>query len=67
VLHNVEQGGAERLVGLELSQGGVATMLKNGMSEEEIGVTALRETAQRLFGDAIVPWYFSYRVRLGVR
>jgi hypothetical protein len=42
VLHNIEQGGAERLVGLELSQGGVATLLKNGMSEE-IGVTALRE------------------------
>ena len=67
VLHNVEQGGVERLVGLELSQGGVATLLKNGVSEEEIGITALRETAQRLLGDAIVPWYFSYRVRLGVK
>lgn len=67
VLHNVEQGGAERLVGLELSQGGVATLLKNGVSEEEIGITALRETIQRLLGDAIVPLYFSYRVRLGVK
>jgi len=67
VMHNVEQGGAERLVGLELSQGGVATLVKSGMSENEIGVTALRESAHRLLGDAIVPWYFSYRVRLGVR
>jgi SAM-dependent methyltransferase len=67
VLHNVEQGGAERLVGLELSQGGVATLLKNGVSEEEIGITALRETAQRLLGDSIVPLHFSYRVRLGVK
>jgi len=67
VLHNVEQGGAERLVGLELSQGGVATLLKNGVSEDEIGITRLRETAQRVLGDAIVPWYFSYRVRLGVK
>jgi ubiquinone/menaquinone biosynthesis C-methylase UbiE len=67
LLHNVEQGGAERLVGLELSQGGVATLLKNGVSEQEIGITALRETARRLLGDAVVPWYFSYRVRLGVK
>lgn len=67
LLHSVEQGGAERLVGLELSQGGVATLLKNGVGEDEIGITALREVAQRVLGDAIVPWYFSYRVRLGVK
>jgi SAM-dependent methyltransferase len=67
VLHNVEQGGVERLVGLELSQGGVATLVKNGVSEAEIGITALREAAQRALGDAIVPWYFSYRVRMGVK
>jgi len=67
VLHHTEQGGAERLVGLELSQGGVATLLKNGVSEQEIGITALREAAQRVLGDAIVPWYFSYRMRVGVR
>src|SRR3954447_21869479 len=67
LLHNVEQGGVERLIGLELSQGGVATLLKNGVSEDEIGITALRETAQRVLGDAIVPWYFSYRMRLGVK
>src|SRR4051812_45862989 len=67
VLHHVEQGGAERLVGLELSQGGVATLLKNGVSEQEVGITALREVAQRVLGDAIVPWYFSYRMRVGVK
>jgi hypothetical protein len=42
-------------------------LLKNGVSEEEIGITALRATVQGLLGDAIVPWYFSYRVRLGVK
>jgi SAM-dependent methyltransferase len=67
VLHHIEQGGAERLVGLELSQGGVATLLKHGVGEEEVGITALRATAQRVLGDAIVPWYFSYRMRVGVR
>ena len=67
VLHHVEQGGTERLVGLELSQGGVATLLKHGVGEDEIGITALREAAGRLLGDAIVPWYFSYRMRVGVK
>jgi hypothetical protein len=62
-----EEGGAERFVGLELSQDGVATLLKNGVSEDEIGITALREAARRLLGDAIVPWYFSYRIRVGVK
>jgi SAM-dependent methyltransferase len=67
VLHHTEQGGAERLIGLMRSQGGIATLLKNGVSEEEIGLTALREAAYAALGDAIVPWYFSYRVRVGVK
>jgi hypothetical protein len=67
LLHHVEQGGAERLVGLELSQGGVASLLKNGLSEDEIGITALRAIAQRVLGDASVPWYFSYRMRVALK
>jgi SAM-dependent methyltransferase len=67
LLKHVEHGGAERFVGLELSQGGVATLLKNGVSEDEIGITALRESARRLFGKATMLWHFSYRVRVGVK
>ena len=67
VIHHVESGGAERLVGLALSQGQVASLLKHGVSEAEIGIEALRNTAQQILGDQIVPWYFSYRVRMGVR
>lgn len=66
-LHHVEAGGVERLVGLALSQGGIETLLKGGISEQEIGLGALRETARRSLGDAILPWYWSYRVRLGVK
>jgi hypothetical protein len=40
---------------------------ETGLGEEEIGITALREAARRLLGDAIVPWYFSYRMRVGVK
>jgi SAM-dependent methyltransferase len=67
VLHHIEQGGAERLVGMALSQGGIATLLKNGVSSAEIGIDVLRATARRVLGDAIVPWYWSYRVRLGIK
>jgi len=27
----------------------------------------LRETASRALGDSIVPWFWSYRLRLGVK
>ena len=66
VLHHVESGGAERLAGLALSQGEIATLLKHGIGEDEIGITALREAARHALGDAIVPWFWSYRLRLGV-
>lgn len=67
MVHHVEQGDAERLVGLALSQGSVATLLKRGLSEAEIGVHALRAAAERAWGHRAVPWYWSYRVRLGVK
>jgi len=66
VVHHVELGNAERLVGLALSQGGVATLLKRGMTESEIGVPALRARVQTALGDTPAPWYFSYRVRVGI-
>jgi SAM-dependent methyltransferase len=67
VLHHVESGDADRLVGVMLSQGEVASLLKHGISEDEVGVTTLREVARRALGEATVPWYWSYRVRLGVK
>ena len=66
LLHNVEQGDSERLVGLARSQGGVATALKMGLTEDEVGLAALREAAERCLGGETVPWYWSYRVRVGV-
>jgi ubiquinone/menaquinone biosynthesis C-methylase UbiE len=65
-VHSVETGDAERYVGLAMSMGSVQTVLKAGLSEGEIGLDSFRETARRLLGDAPRPWYFTYRVRLGV-
>lgn len=66
VLHHTEPGNAERLVGLLLSQGSVMTLLKNGLSEEELGIDVFREQAQRALGDAPATWYWSSRLRFGI-
>ncbi len=65
-LHQVEQGNAERLIGLLLSQGSVMTLLKAGYTEDQLGIRAFRATVQRALGDAMQPWYWSSRVRLGI-
>jgi SAM-dependent methyltransferase len=66
-VHQIEHGDAVRLVGLVRSQGSVAALLKHGLSEEEVGLTELRTAAQMWLGDKGKPWYFSYRVRVGVK
>jgi ubiquinone/menaquinone biosynthesis C-methylase UbiE len=65
--HKIESGNSERLAGLVRSQGSVAALLKAGVSEAEIGLIELRETGRRLLGDRQVPWFWSYRVRIGVK
>jgi ubiquinone/menaquinone biosynthesis C-methylase UbiE len=67
VLHQAEQGDAGRLVGLARSQGNLAALLKHGLSEEEVGLAGLRREAERWLGGRSVRWYFSYRVRVGVK
>ena len=67
LVHQVESGSADRLVGLAKSQGGVESLLKHGLSEEQVGLTKLRETAARILGEEPRPWYFSYRLRIGIK
>jgi ubiquinone/menaquinone biosynthesis C-methylase UbiE len=67
VVHHAESGDAERLIGLALSQGGVAKLLQRGASESEMGLDTFRREAARALGDRSITWYFSYRVRLGIK
>ena len=67
VLNSRERGNAERIVGMALSLGPLTVLHQDGMSEEETGLAALRETAERVLGDRDVDVYLGYRVRLGVR
>ncbi len=66
-VHGLEFGGAERLVGLSKSSSIVPALLKLGLTEEQIGLAQLRETAGWVLGDKRVPWYFSYTVKVGVK
>jgi SAM-dependent methyltransferase len=66
-LHSRERGGADRIVGMALSLGPLVVLLDGGLSEEDLGLAQLRETAARAFGDREVDWFMSYRVRLGVK
>ncbi len=67
MLHSVEVSPLTRLIGILLSQGGVKTLLDNGVAEEHIGIDALRETIGACAPADPVPFLFSYRVRLAVR
>lgn len=66
VLHHVEPGNAERLVGLLLSQGSLMTLLKSGLSEQQLGVDVFRQRVQAALGDEPTAWYWSSRLRFGI-
>lgn len=66
-VHHADQGNAERLVGLLLSQGGVMALRKQGVSEETIGIDRLRAAAAQYLGDEPGTWYWTSRVRIGVK
>jgi SAM-dependent methyltransferase len=67
LIHSVEPGDAQRIVGLVCSLGSVADLLAVGVTEEELGIDRLRETARRVLGEASAPFWFHYRVRLAVK
>ncbi len=65
-MHQEEPGSGARLLALALSFGGVATLLAHGVPEADFGLDRVREAAAAM-GEAVVPFHWSYTVRLGVR
>jgi SAM-dependent methyltransferase len=65
VLHSVEEGNAERVIGFARSLGLPAAAADDDL-ERELGVGELEAAARRILGDRTVPFVFGYRVRLGV-
>lgn len=67
VLHGIEEGDAERLIGAAYALGPLTVLLSHGLSEDDLGLAALKDTARRVLGDRTWTWRIGYRVRLGVK
>jgi hypothetical protein len=65
VLHNIERGDGDRLVGFALSEGRLRTLLEHGVTEEQVGLDRLRLAAGAVHGE--VPWWIGYRVWIGLK
>jgi hypothetical protein len=63
-LHHIEQGDAVRY--LEMLQSS-AFSNQFQFTEQEIAFDRLRQAALQHFGSEPMPWYFSYRVRIGIK
>jgi hypothetical protein len=55
-LHNVKRCTAERWVGFARTIGTVLPVLDLGLSDDELGLTALRRVAERALGTEGLPW-----------
>lgn len=67
LLHHEDIGNAERLIALLLSQGHIQTLLKAGFTETDLRIDQLRELADKELGSSPSRWFWSVRVRLGVK
>ncbi len=67
ILHHCEQGDATRFIGLILSSGYNYELKRGTVTEQEIGLDRLKQAALDYIGTEPIPWYFGYRVRLGIR
>jgi hypothetical protein len=66
LLHHQDEGGADRIVGILLSQGYVQSLVKLGLSEKDLQIDRLREVAHRAFASSFTRWFWSARARIGV-
>lgn len=65
VLHSVEEGNAEQLVGFARSLG-LPSVVDAENLERELRYEELETVAQRVLGDRKVPFHWGYRVRVGI-
>jgi SAM-dependent methyltransferase len=64
LLHSLEEGDAERVVGFARSLG---IVVADDELEPELRLGELETAARRVLGERTVPFLFSYRVRIGVK
>ncbi len=64
LLHHIEQGDAARFLAMMQSS---ALSCQFQFTDQEIGFDRLRQAAFQYIGSEPIPWYFSYRVRVGIK
>jgi hypothetical protein len=67
LLHSIEQGDAARFLELILSNARSHQFKLKTITEQEIGFDRLTRAAFQSLGPEPIPWYFSYRVRIGIK
>ena len=67
LLHHIEQGDAARFIDLILTNAYSHHFKLNTITEQEIGFDRLKQAALQYIGSEPIPWYFSYRVRIGIK
>ena len=65
-LHSRDRGDGQRITDLAMTQGGLAALLAAGATEDELGLTELREVAARRVA-SVRTWWWTYRVRIAVK
>lgn len=66
-IHSEEHGDAERFIGLMLSNSGSILIEHRIVTGEQLQLEDFRARAQAILGATPRRWYFSYRVRYGVK
>jgi ubiquinone/menaquinone biosynthesis C-methylase UbiE len=65
-VHHIDEGNAARFIGILMSQGGVMSLLKQGFTEEEIGLNKFKDIVQKNVESQNSTWYWSSQIRLGI-
>jgi len=67
LLHSIEQGDAARFLDMVLTNAFSHQFKQKTITEQEIGFGRRRHAALQQIGSEPIPWYVSYRVRIGIK
>lgn len=67
LLHHIEQGDATRFLEMVLTNAYSHQFKLRTITEQEIGFERLSQAALQYVGSEPIPWYLSYRVRIGIK
>ena len=67
LLHHIEPGDSARFIEMTLTNGYSHQFQLKTITEQEIRFDRLRSAALQHLGSEPIPWYFSYRVRIGIK